>query len=133
MNNVIKSVLEKKQDIINITMNYENININNIPCNHTEEYKKVYNFFDRTFSDDEIMVIQSIMYFGRECFPYGEPECDGTIEEIIERWMRNLFFTFGEKINKEIEIDQMVEKGLKIGTYFKLAFEYFEKCYFKQK
>lgn len=127
MNNVIKNVLERKQDILNKTMEYENLNTENIQYDHAKECMKLYDFFDKNFSDDEIMVIQSIMYFGRECFSDGKPECDGSIEETIERWMRYLFFSFGNKINKEIEIDQMVEKGLKIGTYFKLAFEYFEK------
>lgn len=127
MNDVIKNVLERKQDILNKTMEYEDLNTKIIEHNHTKEYMKLYNFFDENFSDDEIMVIQSIMYFGRECFPNGKPECDGSVEETIKRWMKNLSFSFGNKINKEIEIDQMVEKGLKIGTYFKLAFEYFEK------
>lgn len=127
MDNIIKNVLERKQDILTKTMEYENLNIKNIEHDHEKEYLKLFNYFDKNFSDDEIMVVQSIMYFGRECFPDGDPEYDDNIEKIIKRWMRVLNFSFGEKINKDIEIDQMVEKGLKIGTYFQLAFEYFEK------
>ena len=127
MNTIISNVLARKQDIINNTMEYENLNKNHIPHDHVKEYVKLYNFFNDNFNDDEIMVVQSIMYFGRDCFPNGNPEYNGNIEEVIEQWMKNLFFSFGKKINKEIEIDQMVGKGLKIGTYFKLAFEYFEK------
>lgn len=39
--------------------------------------------------------------------------------------MENLCLSFETSINKEMEIDQMVEKGLKIDTDFKLAFEFF--------
>ena len=127
MNEIIRKVLEKKQDILEVTMNFEYTNLSKIQCDYRAEFSKVYNFFDSNFSDDEIVVIQSIMYFGRECYPNGEAERDGTIEEIVARWMKILSFSFGKRINRQIEIDQMVEKGLKIGTYFKLAFEYFEK------
>ena len=127
MNIIINNVLLRKNDIINKTMEYQELNTNNIPHNHSQEFLRLCDFFDSNFNEDEIMVIQSIMYFGRECFPDGRPECEGNVEETIERWMKNLFFSCGERINKDIEISQMVEKGLKIGTYFKLAFEFFEK------
>ncbi len=127
MNIIISNVLARKQDIIDNTMKYETLNIKHIPHDHAKESIKLYNFFNNNFNDDEIMVVQAIMYFGRDCFPNGNPECGGNAEEVITLWMKNLLFSFGNKINKEIEIDQMVGKGLKIGTYFKLAFEYFEK------
>lgn len=127
MNDIIKKVLERKQDILTKTMEYENFNTKNIRHDYIKEYSKLCNYFNENFSDDEIMVVQSIMYFGRECFPDGDPEYDDNIEKVIKRWMRELNFSFGDKINKDIEIGQMVEKGLKIGTYFQLAFEYFEK------
>lgn len=127
MNDIIKNVLKRKQDILTKTMEYENLNTKNIEHDHAKEYSKLCNYFDKNFSDDEIMVVQSIMYFGRECFPDGDSEYDDNIENTIKRWMRELNFSFGDKINKDIEIGQMIEKGLKIGTYFQLAFEYFEK------
>lgn len=127
MNEIIRNVLARKNEILSKTMEYEKYNNSCVSTNNHKKYSQLYNFFDEYFNDDEIMVVQAIMYFGRDCFPDGEPECGGTVEEIINRWMRELGFSFGKKINKEIEIDQMVEKGLKIGTYFSLAFEYLEK------
>lgn len=46
MNDVIKNVLERKQDILNKTMEYEDLNAKIIEHNHTKEYMKLYNFFD---------------------------------------------------------------------------------------
>lgn len=130
MNTAIVNVLERKNDIIRKTMEYEN---KNIPSNEfislkdiTDDnisYSELFNFFDKNFNDDEIMVIQSIMYFGRECYVHDNYICGKTIEDIISIWMKELSFAFGKSIKKNIEIHQMVEKGLKIGTYFKLGFE----------
>lgn len=128
----IIKVLERKDDIMSKTMEYENknhdcpkdeiISFGNIDYDDLS-YSKLFDFFDKNFNDDEIMVIQSIMYFGRECFCNDNYNCGNSIEEIILYWMKELYFSFGKQIQKDIEIHQMVEKGLKIGTYFKCGFE----------
>lgn len=134
MNKVISRVIERKDVIISKTMEYENI------CNscikdeivslqsmgvieETNRYSELFDFFNENFNDDEIMVIQSIMYFGRECYCHDNYNCGNSVDEIVLNWMRRLFFSFGKQIQKDIEIHQMVEKGLKIGTYFKCGFE----------
>lgn len=129
MNNAIIKVLERKDDIMSKTMEYENINhgegiisLDNI-VDDDKTYSKLFDFFDKNFNNDEIMVIQSIMYFGRECFCNDNYNCGNSIDEIILSWMKELHFSFGKQIQKDIEIHQMVEKGLKIGTYFKCGFE----------
>lgn len=69
------------------------------------------------------MVVQSIMYFGRQCFCHDNYNCDNSTDEIISYWMEELYFSYGKQIKKDIEIHQMVEKGLKIGIHFKYGFE----------
>ncbi len=134
MNAVIAKVLERKSDIISKTMKYENANNNCIKdeiisLDNVEDtdddnlYSELFDFFNGNFNDDEIMVIQSIMYFGRECYCHDNYNCGNSIDEIILNWMKILHFSFGKQINKDVEIHQMVEKGLKIGTYFKYGFE----------
>lgn len=132
MNNAIIKVLERKDDIMSKTMEYEKkshdctkdeITSGGIIVDDDKSYSKLFDFFDKNFSDDEIMVIQSIMYFGRECFCHNNYNCGNSIEEIILHWMKGLHFSFGRQIQKDIEIHQMIEKGLKIGTYFKCGFE----------
>ena len=132
MNDAIIKVLERKDDIMSKTMEYENANlasekdgINALGdiVEDDNSYSKLFDFFDKNFNDDEIMVIQSIMYFGRECFCNDNYSCGNSIDEIISYWMKGLCFSFGKQIQKDIEIHQMVEKGLKIGTYFKCGFE----------
>lgn len=123
MDEIIKRIFTNKNEIINRTKNYQQLNTNGIPHDHAKESTKLCEYFDENFSDDEIMVIQSIMYFGRECYCGNKGEYNGTIKDVISIWMKNLFFSFGEEINKDIEISQMVRKGLKIGTYFELGFE----------
>lgn len=123
MNESIERVFANKDEIINKTMNYQQINTSGTPHNHVKERVKLCDYFDKNFSDDEIMVIQSIMYFGRECFCHDNYNYGDSVDEIISYWMKELRFSFGKRIRKNIEIHQMVEKGLKIGTYFKYGFE----------
>lgn len=127
MNEIIKRVFSKKDEIINMTMNYQNASYNHDSNIHSKEYSKMCNYFEQNYNDEEIMVIQTIMYFGRECFTGSSDEYVGTKEEIIFGWMKNLFFFFGKKIDRSIEINQMVGKAQKIGTYFKCGFEELER------
>lgn len=123
MNEVINRVFAKKDEIINKTMDYQQLNTNKIPHDYAKESSRLCDYFDKNFSNDEIMVIQSVMYFGRECYCGNKDEYNGNISDVISIWMKNLFFSFGKEINKDIEIFQMVSKALKIGTYFEFGFE----------
>ena len=127
MNDIINSVFEKKDAIISKTRYYQELNTKNAPHEHAKEYRKLCVFFDSNFSDDEIMVVQSIMYFGRECYTGSANDYPGSKYDVIACWMNHLFFSFGKKINREIEIGQMVEKGLKIYTYFQYGFNELER------
>lgn len=121
---IIDSVLSRKNSIITQTMAYQEIETTD--NNHHIERKKIYDFFNNNFNDNEIMVIQSIMYFGRDCSCQDMPKRDKSIENIIKEWMKELRFEIGASIDKGIEIDQMISKKNRIGTYFKSAFEYFD-------
>lgn len=123
MNEAITRVFANKDVIISKTKSYQQLHINKIPHDHAKESRNMCDYFDKNFCNDEIMVIQSIMYFGRECYCGNKDEYNGTISDVISIWMKNLFFSFGKEINKDIEISQMVEKSLKIGTYFEFGFE----------
>jgi len=123
MNEAITRVFANKDEIISKTKRYQQLKTNNIQHDYVKERKKLCDYFDKKFSDDEIMVIQSIMYFGRECYCGYKDEYNGTINEVISFWMENLFFSFGKEIDKDIEISQMVGKSLKIGTYFEFGFK----------
>ena len=92
------------------TLLYEKLNTEK-SYDYRKEYEKLYDFFDKTFNENESKVVQTIIYFGRDCYPAGSPEYGGSVGEIINRWMRNLCLLFETSINKEMEIDQMVEKG----------------------
>lgn len=126
MNEIIQRVFLKKDEIINMTIDYQNTSRNADSDTYSKEYSRMCDYFAQNFNDDEIMVIQSIMYFGRECYTGSGDEYTGTKEEVISWWMKNLFFVFGKKIDKDIEIGQMVGKAQKIGTYFKYGFEELE-------
>ena len=65
------------------------------------------------------------MYFGRSLFPDGAKNNEVGIEQAISEWMHDLLLDFETPIDKNVAIHQIVGKGLKIGTYFKLAFDYF--------
>ena len=127
MNEIIKRVFLKKEEIIQKTMNYQNSSMNCDSGNHSKEYSMMYDYFDQHFGEDEIKVIQSIMYFGRECYTGSGSEYTGTKEEIISFWMKALGFILDRKINKDVEICQMIGKAQKIGDYFKYGFEELEK------
>ena len=123
MNDAITRVFANKDEIISKTKSYQQLNTNKIPYDHAKECSNMCDYFDKNFSDVEIMVIQSIMYFGRECYCGNKDEYNGTISDVISIWMKILFFSFGKKIDKDIEIFQMVGKSQKIGTYFEFGFE----------
>lgn len=127
MNEVLQRVFLKKDEIINMTMVYQNSSRNSDSDMHSKDFSKLHNYFDQHFNDDEIMVIQCIMYFGRECYTGSGDEYAGTKEEVISEWMNNMSFSFGKIIDKDIEIYQMVGKAQKIGTYFKCGFEELER------
>lgn len=91
------------------------------------EYEKMFEYFNKNFDKDEIKIIQSIMYFGRECFTGSGVEHKGNKYKVISIWMRNLNFLIGEKIKKDVEINQMLEKGQMIDTYFEYGFKELER------
>lgn len=123
MNDAIVSVFANKDEIISKTKKYQKLNTSKISHDHAKESTDLCDYFDKNFSSDEIMVIQSIMYFGRECFIGNTDEYSGTFIDVISTWMKNLGFSFGDEIEKDSEIFQMVSKGMKIGIYFEFGFE----------
>lgn len=127
MKDIVDQVFTKRGEIINKTKQYQIVCTGNRSYNCEKEYKKIHEYFDQNFNQNEIMVIQSIMYFGRECYTGSGIDYKGNMYDVVSYWMKGLHFSIGKKINKEIEIDQMVEKGLKIGIYFESGFQELEK------
>lgn len=82
MSAIINNVLKRKNDIMEKTLLYEKLNTEKISHDHRKEYAKLYDFFDKTFNENEIKVVQAIMYFGRDCYPAGSPEYGGSVEKI---------------------------------------------------
>ncbi len=122
MIDVIDSVFKKQGEIKKITAWYQE----NHKTNHSENYRKLYDFFD-SFTDDEIMVLQSIMYFGRECKTNDVYVISDSKVGAMTIWFNNLFFSLGKEIDRSIEISQMVGKAQLIGTYFELGFSELSK------
>lgn len=121
-NNIIENVFKRKDEIIKRTKEYQQSDVSD----YAVIRRNMYEYFDKNYNNDEIMVIQSIMYFGRECYSGFGDNYDGNVYKVINDWMKNLFFSFGKDINKEIEIDQMIGKQSKIGTYFEYGFKELE-------
>ena len=123
MHKSIGCVLSKQENIIKETMAYQ-IHNTKKTGNHTEQRKRLCEFFDKNFTLDEIMVLKAIMYFGRYCYT-GEKSTDyeGNVEDVILAWLDNP----GNKKEKDLEIDQIVSKGIQIGNYFETGFEELNK------
>lgn len=127
MVDIINKIFKQKDEIIYITTEYQEYNINKKSNANIDEYEKIFDYFNKNYNEDEIKIIQSIMYFGRECFTGNGQEYKGNKYKIISVWMTNLSFSIGQKIKKEVEINQMLEKGQMIGTYFEYGFKELEK------
>lgn len=129
MMDIINKVFNQKDEIINLTTQYQKYNVNKKSNVNLDEYEKMFEYFNKNFNEDEIKIIQSIMYFGRECFTGSGVEYKGNKYKVISIWMRNLNFLIGEKIKKDVEINQMLEKGQMIGTYFEYGFKELDRRY----
>lgn len=127
MTDIINKVFNQKDEIINLTTQYQKYNINKKSNVNLDEYEKMFEYFNKNFNEDEIKIIQSIMYFGRECFTGSGVEYKGNKYKVVSIWMRNLNFLIDEKIKKDVEINQMLEKGQMIGTYFEYGFKELER------
>lgn len=88
---------------------------------YRERIIEIDDYFD-TFTDNEIMVLQSIMYLGRDVMTGEIPFNVKGLNAVLEAYFHELGFKIGERIKKDIEIHQMTGKGLKIGDYFKIGF-----------
>lgn len=120
--NIIDGVFEKKDKIISNAQMFQKINGNRSEDEFSKEYNKLYNFFYNNYNDEEIMVIESIMYFGRECYTGNGDEYKGNRYDVISYWVKCLGFN-----NKEIEIGQMLGKAKLIYTYLECGFAALEK------
>lgn len=127
MVDIINKIFKQKDEIIYKTTEYQEYNINKKSNANIDEYEKIFDYFNKNYNEDEIKIIQSIMYFGRECFTGNGQEYKGNKYKIISVWMTNLSFSIGQKIKKEVEINQMLEKGQMIGTYFEYGFKELER------
>ena len=118
MNIAIKSVLEKKNTILEETIRYMTVPDNG----NNAEYNRLYDFFDRTFNDDEIKVIITLMYAGREYYSQNLVYNGECVEEIFYKYSKFIIGLLME--GKEMLIHQMIEKKNKIGIYFETIFNY---------
>ncbi|MDR7871338.1 MAG: DUF3775 domain-containing protein [Tissierellaceae bacterium] len=65
-------------------------------------------------SDDEIMVVQAIMYIGRDELEDGIENKDLSV--LMDSYFEELGFELGKSINRDVEIRQMTGKGV-LGEY----------------
>lgn len=117
---ILNAVLRNESRILQETSSYEQKVIQGMST--VQDRNELTRYFNN-FTEDEIMIIQSIMYLGRDCYPDNSQTSFSSIDKLLEEYLTELEFVIGKSIQKDIEINQMVEKGLKIGRYFDLGFK----------
>lgn len=118
---IINEILFKKDEIIDRTQKYQELCVS-AKDDQINGYNELYNYFNSNFNEEELMVIQSIMYFGRECYTGNEEEYKKTtIYGTISFWVKCLDF-----FSKDVVIGQMLGKT-KLCTYFKCGFSVLEQ------
>jgi hypothetical protein len=121
---LINTVLARQNEIKTMTMNYQNL------CKDTSHTQEEYlakrmeldNFLN-TFTDNEIKVIQSIMGLGRDAYTKNDYSKKTTKLEVINSYFDTFLFKLDKNIERDINIEYMISKGLLIGEYFKLGFK----------
>lgn len=119
--NIINEIFVKKDEIIDRTKKYQELYIS-VKDDQINGYSELYDYFNNNFNEEELMVIQSIMYFGRECYTKNEEEYkDTTRYGTISFWAKCLDF-----FSKDVAINQMLGKT-KLYTYLKCGFSVLEQ------
>jgi len=120
----IEKVFADRNEIIAMAKAWQTFNLTESHTDEKYEEKRqvLFDFFDK-YSNNEVKVIQSIMYLGRDCYTEMYLNKYSNVVELIEAYFYELSFTWDGDIDKDIEIDQMVSKGLKIGDYFSEGFK----------
>ena len=128
MKGTISSIVNRQTDIERETMDYQNF-VKNKGYSEQEyavQRANLTNFFS-TFNDNEIIVLKSLMYLGRDV--YSENLCTSATTKtgIITDYTNILYLKINKVIDKNIQIDQIMSKGLRIGRYFYEGFEKLNK------
>lgn len=129
---IVQRIIKRKNEIIEVASCYEEY------CNSigNEIYKydyilgnfvgyesilkeqEVYDFFS-AFTEEELEVILCVMYYGRDCYEGRINSGVSSLGEIIKLYRDNYFLGYSIEDN----INQIIEKGLAIGKYFKEGFK----------
>lgn len=136
--NALENVLKKEKNIMENIEEYQScctsnnkggvISLDEIQTSEEEDrvLNKTKKFFD-AFSDDEIIVLQIIMYFGRDCKAHNTSDSYSDIEGFFKFYANELRFEGTGKIDRDREISTMMSKGLVVADYFKEGFKEIKK------
>lgn len=113
---VLNSVLEKEQTIIEKSVEYQNSSYTSSELNQ-KQISDFAKYLD-TFSYDEIMMLRAIMLIGREYLFSTEGNFDN-LDGMLKTYTDSI--DYGDE--KFVLIDYILEKGLKISDYFNKGFK----------
>lgn len=109
MKEAIKSIMQKENKIMELVN----------PKEDGEKFRK----FIKIFSDKEIIVLECLMHIGREKYTKLELPKYNSTEELIEIYYKDIIIKEQKEFNKDISINIIAEKFLRLDDFFKCGFE----------
>ena len=118
MKDAIKSIIQKENEIMKL------VNLNN--KEGMSEFEKVIT----DFSDKELIVLECLMLAGREKYTKLELLNFDTSEELVHAYYNTIILKEQkEKFNREIAINRIVEKFLRLSDFLNCGFELIKDPY----
>lgn len=139
---ILNSVLEKEREIDQYLEQFQNfskqkpnvqdvknssikdvVNLANykISEEYINELNKIHAFLN-TFTDNEIIILQLIMYFGRDCETGQIDTPFNNLETLMQSYFDGFGFELNQPINRSREISAMTSKLPRGSDYFKRGF-----------
>lgn len=109
MNEAIKSIMQKENKIMTLV--------------NSKEGEEQFREFINKFSDREIIVLECLMYAGREDFTKQKPPKYNSAEELIKIYYNDIIVKEQHEFNRDISVNIIIEKFLRLSDFLKCGFK----------